>query len=320
MIDTAGQLPRPGRAALPALTTAALVACGLWPATTGAYCRLTTDRPLAERSVSQCPEGGSPLSWQRACISYSVVERSKQVPSLSELRDTVDRSFQTWSQVECEDGPLDLDLRQTEGLSECGSPEHAPRDKNTNSIIFVEDWTERGLPAEAFGLTLIFHSPESGQIFDADMQINETMGELSICDGPCPEGQFDLQNVVTHEAGHFLGLGHTPVPTAAMHGEAELGEIRKRFLTSDDVAGICETFGAGEQHLACKAVDYAPIGGFTARCFDADSCAVLAPGAEGSAARSPLGLRPGLLLALAALTWRAAGGRRWRRWRRRRRR
>jgi hypothetical protein len=68
---------------------------------------------------------------------------------------------------------------------------------------------------------------------------------------------YDLQNTVTHEAGHFVGLAHpcddagTPscdaplppwesVPYAerTMYPSTTLGETTKRSLSEDDVAGV----------------------------------------------------------------------------------
>lgn len=248
-------------------------------------------------ALEVCAGSGTALHWQRSCISYSLVERRRARPDFEDVRDAVDRAFQTWSAVQCDGAPVDLSLGQTEALSRCETPQHASRGGNTNSIIFVEDWAERGLPSDAFGLTLIWHSPESGEIFDADMQVNETMGELTICDGRCAAGQVDLENVVTHEAGHFLGLGHTPIPTAAMYGESRAGEIRKRYLNDDDRAGICAIFGGNAGHT-CSDTEFQPIGGLDPECY------VPEDGGCSASAGGTSGLAPGLVL-IALLTLRA---------------
>ncbi len=73
---------------------------------------------------------------------------------------------------------------------------------------------------------------------------------------------MDLQNTVTHEAGHFLGLAHpceadpgtataNGVPVCSGHPEmtsvtmfpsASPGEISKRTLAPDDVEGVCAIY------------------------------------------------------------------------------
>jgi len=233
------------------------------PAPAAAYCRLTTSDPSPGR---ECPQGGEPLEWRRQCISYSLVERSAPTPPFVQVRDAVDRAFATWMDVECDGRPVGLSLQQTDALSRCDEPEHTPGAGNVNSIIFVDDWAERGLSSEAFGVTLIWHDARSGEIVGADMQVNESMGELVECDGTCGRDQVDIRNVVTHEAGHFLGLGHSQSLTASMYGEAASGETRKRFLNDDDRRGLCAIYGelpAAE----CTVADHAPSGGLATACY-----------------------------------------------------
>ncbi len=269
------------------------LSCAAMPNEAGAYCRLTTESPSPNEL---CSGEGTPLAWGERCISYSLVQRAQTEPPFEEVRAAVDRSFGSWAAVSCEQGPIHLSLRQTDALSRCAEPEHNPHGGNIHSVIFLDDWEQRGLPRDAFGLTLIWHSPESGEIFDADMQLNETMGRFGICDGSCDAGVVDLQNVITHEAGHFLGLGHSPLPTAAMYGESRVGEVSKRNLTDDDVAGICAVFGAAQSVGSCQADDHAPRGGLATRCYEPDNgCAVGRPGSSGGGA----GATAALLLVLA---------------------
>ena len=47
---------------------------------------------------------------------------------------------------------------------------------------------------------------------------------------------YDIQNVMTHEIGHFLGLSHNPDNEEyTMYGGMDLGETRKRSLESNDI-------------------------------------------------------------------------------------
>lgn len=286
-------MPRRARRALHAL----LISLPLLAAAASdaaAFCRLTTEAPSPNEA---CSGEGTALHWDRACISYSLVARQQTTPNFESVRDAVDRSFASWETVECPEGPLSLSLRQTAALSRCTVPEHNPGAGNTNSVIFLDDWARLGLPRDAFGLTLIWHSPDSGEIFDADMQLNETMGRFTVCDGRCAEGEVDLENVITHEAGHFLGLGHSRVVTAAMYGESSVGETRKRILGRDDISGICAIFPVGQPR--CETSDYTPRGGLEPECFEpAGGCAV---GGRGVGAAWSALLLAGLLL------WRLRG-------------
>jgi hypothetical protein len=234
-----------------------------------AYCQLTTSMAVAGFA---CSTSGEPLLWARQCISYSVVPRTHAAtPSLEEIRNTVDHSFATWGEVQCNGHRIGLALGQTDDLSMCNRPEYNETKSNSNSVIFVEDWAARDLPKEAFGLTLVWHDPKTGQIFDADMQLNETLGTLDICtDNTCLPGHVDMQNIITHEAGHFLGLGHSDLTNACMYGRAEVGETSKRYLARDDEDGICKMYGSLAA-TACAQSDYLPEGGFAAQCQDEGS-------------------------------------------------
>jgi hypothetical protein len=237
--------------------------CGPGLGTAAAYCRLTTEMPTASQT---CASSGVGLAWNRSCISFSLVERSDPLPLFETVRDVTDTSFRTWNRVTCDGEPLGLELGQTEQLGQCEVPEYNKSAANANTIIFVEDWDERELPPDAFGLTLVWHNPDSGEIYDADMQINETLGTLAVCRGSCARGEVDLQNVVTHEAGHFLGLGHSNLSSATMASRAKVGEITKRDLDDDDIAGLCAIYGDLAEPM-CEAVDFTPDRGFSPECM-----------------------------------------------------
>ncbi|MHB1324194.1 MAG: matrixin family metalloprotease [Coriobacteriia bacterium] len=49
---------------------------------------------------------------------------------------------------------------------------------------------------------------------------------------------YDVQNVLTHEFGHGLPLGHSGDSTATMYNHTSKGETLKRTLAADDIAGI----------------------------------------------------------------------------------
>lgn len=282
------------------LAVLGLACMSVAPTHARAYCRLTTSMPVAG---SACASSGTPLVWKRQCISYSVVPRARNSPTLGEIRSVVDRSFQTWGDVTCGGAVLPLALAQTGELSLCDKPEYNETAANVNSIIFVSDWSARALPPTAFGLTMVWHDSRSGEIVDADMQINETLGTLAVCGKRCAPGQIDMQNIVTHEAGHFLGLGHSALSNACMFGQAQVGETSKRYLSRDDEAGICAAYG-GRSQPNCTVQDYVPDNSFASSCNQLppqSSCGCSTPGASQPATSGMYWL--GSALALAGL-WR----------------
>lgn len=255
-----------------------MLAVSLAPAApAAAWCRLSTSMPLAGDT---CATSGIGLAWQRQCMSFSVSQRTRSTPPLESIRDTATASFAPWTQVKCGDQQVGIAVAQTQELGMCTVPEYNTRARNANTIIFVEDWADRELPADAFGLTLVWHNPDTGEIYDADMQINETIGPLTICDRVCPIGAVDLQNVMTHEAGHFFGLGHSQVPGATMSARATVGETSKRTLEDDDRAGLCAIYGDFGP-AECSASDFIPDHGFSPKCAD--------PSGQSSGSKTTLG-------------------------------
>ena len=52
-------------------------------------------------------------------------------------------------------------------------------------------------------------------------------------------GAYDLQAILTHETGHFLGLAHATEATSVMYAFYRQGAID---LTEDDAAGLCSIY------------------------------------------------------------------------------
>ncbi|MDD9936328.1 MAG: matrixin family metalloprotease [Myxococcales bacterium] len=260
-----------------------------------AFCRMTVEEPMPRDG---CPAPGTWLEWRRQCISYTLVDRDADESDFEEVRDAADRSFSRWTAVECDDGPLPIELAQTSDLGLCTTAEYNQRSGNANTIYFVDNWLELGLPFDAFGLTMIWHSPEDGEIFDADMQLNETQGRFTVCDDRCEPGTVDLENVITHEAGHFLGLGHSEVSDATMHSRASTGETSKRTLEADDIEGICHIYGDLDAP-DCDVSDFQPDHGFSPECAGPEGALPAKNGLCSIGAPAPTpGVAGGFLLAL----------------------
>ncbi len=56
---------------------------------------------------------------------------------------------------------------------------------------------------------------------------------------------WDVWNTMAHEAGHFLGFGHSPVPGATMNATTTPGDTQKRVLHADDVEAVCAVYPRG---------------------------------------------------------------------------
>jgi len=221
-----------------------------------AWCRMTTSlrRPsVAEPCILPDPATDPPeqfLEWRRPCtaITLSAVRPSNDL-SEEDVYAAINRSVATWEGVACGGAPIGFDIGVLAAQNTCTAPLFRNDGGNTNQIMFIDDWAERGYDLGAFALTTVWHRRSTGEILDVDMEINESRGPYRVCpatgcDGTTDRG-VDLENVLTHELGHYLGLAHSTDMDATMFASAVAGETVKRDLDIDDIAGICEIYPPG---------------------------------------------------------------------------
>ena len=194
----------------------------------------------------------------------------------------LEASAQTWNaaMASCSDMALEVGVTEVSSTGLDGE----------NVVVFRDAaWCRNGTcdqPGSAYDLsetaiTTIFFidqvgKPDDGAILDADIEVNGAGYAIALgCEVTCTTSSThdvaaDLQNTLTHELGHLLGLDHTcnegagvppldgqckPAPAceprnalpaviteATMYDFQEPEEIRKRTLTQDDVDGVCATY------------------------------------------------------------------------------
>ena len=134
-------------------------------------------------------------------------------------------------------------------------PGYSRTGQNYNDILFIDhDWK---WDAGAVGVALLAVDEVSHTIRGADILLNATEYEFAVLDGtskPDTGFAYDLQNVVTHEMGHVLGLAHSTAPDAAMYGASARGEVSKRVLASDDWDGaqlLYQAPGGSSEPVGC---------------------------------------------------------------------
>lgn len=284
------------RTDLLALTGALLLPSLLAPSSAEAWCQMVSGniRPSAEEPcvLAENHEGIHPLAWRRRCTAISV---SDALPpndlTIGEVRGVLENAYATWTTVDCGGTTTGLDVDVLEATNTCTEAVHHTSGHNVNSILFVtEGWSsDRMHDPRAYAVTYVWHDPGSGEIYDSDIEINETRGTYGICpeDG-CTDGRIDLPNVLTHELGHYFGIAHTPDdPFATMYASAPPGETTKRTLTADDSTAICTMYPPGSLPEAC---DPTPRGGLDLSCAAGDTCGCTVPGTGRGAGTSALGL------------------------------
>lgn len=255
-----------------------------------AFCRTYTARtkdklspPDYDASETGCwtPEGEVPIFWRNACVGYSMQASGSSKISYEDASNAVSLAFTRWTGATCPtDGTgrsrASIDVRDL-GPAECAVVEYKSNVANQNVIIFRDrDWA---YGESVLGLTTVNYNPENGEIFNADMELNtQDMNPLAVRVGktegdPVEHDEYDFLSVVTHEAGHFLGMAHSDVAGATMYARYDRGQTNMRYLSPDDINGICYVYRpdgtrAVLNHYETQApqCDPTPRGGYSSKC------------------------------------------------------
>jgi len=293
-----------------------LMALALAPSQARAWCQMTTynGRRLPEE-VGLCVltsnhPGESVLAWQRRCTSISLSsEQPSSTLSMEQVRGVFQRSIASWTSVDCGGATTGLSVDVLMDTNLCASATHNREGRNVHSVMFIQEgWvSERRLSNIAFAITYVWHNADTGEIYDVDMLLNDaatgSRGDFAICsEDECPRdpgGPFtvDLENIITHEMGHYFGVAHTENLNidATMLEFAPSGERSKRSLEEDDMTAVCSIYAEGTLPAAC---DNTPRGGLALDC-QAHNCGCATPGLPSSS--RPLALAS--LVGLAAMVW-----------------
>lgn len=240
----------------------------------GAYVRYTSSN-------------GKMFKWPQTCIQLETFPADLlEMMTSTEIIGAIDASAAAWSQDSDPCTYLDIVVNT--------SSDPTPRATNDghNLVVFrASNWcklTDKGacdpaIPydAAALALTSVSASTSSGIIRDADIEVNAfhfSWADLVAHPEKRDSGQsyHDLQNAVTHEMGHLIGLDHTcyfmgPPPIDAdgapitdcasasadvlattMFPSANPGDIDKRTLAPDDQRAVCEIYPAAEDPMVCS--------------------------------------------------------------------
>jgi hypothetical protein len=117
-------------------------------------------------------------------------------------------------------------------------------------IVFDDDAWPYHDSANTLALTTVTFGAEDGTIFEAYTEVNSAEKVLTTAEPPAA-GAYDLQAILTHEAGHFLGLAHSADTSALMYALYQPGAIQ---LTPDDTDAICSVYPGQQARGGCSLV------------------------------------------------------------------
>lgn len=202
---------------------------------------------------------GPSIAWDEREVT---LRRSGGAAELEEgdIAAVLARSATTWTaaggctDVEVVVGePTDSRVVGFDWAAGAGSPD------NENIVIFRNDTEGEELDTwvhaiGALAITTVTYETHEGRLLDADIEVNDTRFYFTACDpGGCAI-DFDLENTLTHELGHVLGLDHSADTTATMFASAPRADLSKRDLAADDINAICTVYPDGELSGECYGV------------------------------------------------------------------
>jgi uncharacterized protein (TIGR03382 family) len=219
--------------------------------------------------------------WNNRDFVYRVdAAGSSRTPGDAEFA-AIDASFSSWGTLSgtCSDftftrGP-DIQKPRVGYLKDSKENENVVtfREANCDELVPREDpcfeddtcsnlhscWDHGGA---TIALTTTTFSFRTGYILDADIELNATdngRGYLfTTVDSPPCTGELapdcvaaDLQNTMTHEIGHVVGLDHVGVIGSTMEPTAPPGETHKRIIDVGSAAGFCDAYPRGLPPTQC---------------------------------------------------------------------
>jgi hypothetical protein len=121
----------------------------------------------------------------------------------------------------------------------------------TNAVSSASDnrnvvhWKSSSIATGVFAVTITTFETATGQIVDADMELNDrdfTWDTLGPTGTQGIIGRAMIESVVTHELGHFIGLDHPNNAQSTLFFASSPGLINQTTLEADDRAALIEGY------------------------------------------------------------------------------
>jgi hypothetical protein len=216
---------------------------------------------------------GPPAAWARSCIPIVVFTDDLTDLTAEQVMRAATAAAATWSGAANPCTAMRLQVTRASG------PGPGALVDGASTVSFHRtDWCTNSsgscLPNDPTqpSMTSVFVRRTTGEIVEGDVEINaRDFGWTDQDLAPGTLDRQDLQNVLTHEFGHLLGLAHScwsatedvihplddtgqPAPACdqasaavrdtTMFASLPVGETKKRTLASDDQKALCTIYPA----------------------------------------------------------------------------
>lgn len=170
--------------------------------------------------------GGKTLHWIDPDIDWQLNPESFTDMDSQGVSDAADRAFATWNQV----NKSAINFVRGDDTSEADY-------SRSSHIVYQDPDNSSGFFPNGSGtvaITPIIYSTADGRMIDVDIIFNGKDFDFAL---HANSNGFDLQDVMTHEIGHMIGLDHSPHHGSSMWPYVAPGQWLHRSLTQDDISG-----------------------------------------------------------------------------------
>ncbi|MBK9035694.1 MAG: matrixin family metalloprotease [Myxococcales bacterium] len=173
----------------------------------------------------------------RMPVPYLINSAGSDDLTMPEVTTAIHAAFQTWQDVPC----------STLTFQDAGPTTLGVAIDGQNAILFIESgWIYGAEAAGATALTIL----DGQQTADVAMNGEQFHWAIGPSGALAASGTFDLQAVLTHELGHFSGLGHTQRAHDTMY-YSWTPWAGQRVPSADDKLGLCTIYPtAGDECAA----------------------------------------------------------------------
>jgi hypothetical protein len=225
------------------------------------------------------PKSDVCLAWSQRVYDYSVdIKGLEGAPGDAEF-DAIKASFAIWQKASnaCSDFRF-VDLGKITNFK-VGQVSGSADDnvitfqtKHCNQVVSATDacWSKESCgttyacwdgSAFTYAVTITSFNARTGVLFDADIEFNAAPSSnggpphffTTVNSPPCPASSpaancvaIDIQNTLTHEIGHVIGLDHVLDEDSTMFASAPSGETSKRILDEGTQKALCEIYPKGD--------------------------------------------------------------------------
>ncbi len=231
----------------------------------------------AQAFVRYLTDDGEPFFWAQASVPITGYSNdfTQTSMTIAQVANAVQGAAAAWSEQTNACTYLEL----VPALSTAPTP-LAVNDGHNSLIFHSSLWCHIAADgscdveydATALAVTTDTANTKTGQIYDADVEVNLVDYQWAdLVEDPELSSDMDLQNALTHEFGHLIGLDHTcfdalssatgvrpddnngqPVPdctsaspevkATTMYPSAQPGDTQKRTLAPDDQNAVCTIY------------------------------------------------------------------------------